>query len=266
MGYVILPRSLIGVPEPPADRPKPGRVKWLLGHYTGVDTTKRYRSADPDDVLADARAVATFGIAAGKRWEYSYLIGLDGSIFTQAGEYRAAHCLNANDWSKAFLFMVAVSVQPSEAMLDAARWLRAHLVSIGELDAQHDFAPHYRLRLTSCCGDTLAEPFGARWDSPTGQGFLGDLHPDLTAPWTPPAPPPAPEPIEEDEMTTARMWRHPKYSNVFLVGAGPAINLSWELYESYTNAGVPLIVEEHPQMLKSCLAQAGLTEADLEPA
>ena len=96
---VLHARSVIGTPTPPASRPKLRQVRVLLAHEVGVATNEErglYRSADPKRVLDDARAAAAYGVAAGKPWEYSWMLGRDGAVFTQAGKYRAAHCLNFN--------------------------------------------------------------------------------------------------------------------------------------------------------------------------
>ena len=61
----------------------------------------------------------------------------------------------------------------------------------------------------------------------------------------------------------ATLWRHPEFLNVFLIGSGPAVNVSPKVFESLVARGVPSVVEAHDQMLKTCLAQAGLTTADL---
>lgn len=80
-----------------------------------------------------------------------------------------------------------------------------------------------------------------------------------------PAPTPPP-PLPGDEDMSALLWRHPKYLNVFLIGAGQAINVSPQVYNYYTlTLKVPVIVEAHDQLLKSCLFQSGLTTADLVP-
>lgn len=62
-----------------------------------------------------------------------------------------------------------------------------------------------------------------------------------------------------------RLWRHPAWANVFLIGAGPALNVTWAVYESYLADGCPEIVEAHDQMLRACLHQSGLTIDDLVP-
>jgi hypothetical protein len=255
----ILPRSLIGTPEPPASRRRLMRVGVLLSHEVGVKTspTGRYRSAMPEHVLSDARAAATYGISAGKTWEYNYMLGRDGTIFEQAGEFMGAHCLNFNPDSVGVIWLNATDEPPTPAQIDSWWWLRDHLVEIGLLDAMHLAVPHYRYRTTGCCG-ILAEPPGQAWNSPTGQGRLGNLIPALLEH------PSAYKPPQEEDDMTATLWRHPAYKNVFLIGAGPALNVSSGVYDSYKERGAPVIVEAHSQMLKACLAQSGLTEADLE--
>ena len=199
------PRSNIGTPEPPAARPKLRRVGWLLAHEVGVATHPekgRYRSADPDRVLDDARAAASFGIAAGKTWEYSWMLGRDGSIFTQAGEFRASHCLNFNDQAAGVIFLNALGVPPTEAQIEAWWFLRGHAVDLGVLAPDHLAMPHYAFRATSCPG-VLATPPGARWDAPSGDpgARLGQLIDALIVPRVPDPPAPEPPPIPAPEVT-----------------------------------------------------------------
>lgn len=195
---MIHPRSTIGTPTPPADRRRLARVGVLLAHHVGVDVGHRYRSSDPQQVLSDARAVAAFGISSRRPWEYSYLIGLDGSIFEQAGEFMAAHVLGFNDRSAAVAFLNANDVQVNAAQIASWWEVRSHMVDVGTLSAGHVAAPHYRYRTTACPG-IRAEPPGKPWQSPTGQGRLGSLIPALTIPPTPATPieVPAPTPTED---------------------------------------------------------------------
>jgi hypothetical protein len=69
---------------------------------------------------------------------------------------------------------------------------------------------------------------------------------------------------EADEMPT--LYRDARYQNVFLIGGGPAINVSGAVMASYVARGVPVIVDTHDQMLRGCVAQSGLSMADLVPA
>jgi hypothetical protein len=127
------PRAVIGVPEPPASRPRLRGVRWLLAHEVGVDTppTGRYRSADPARVLDDARAVADYGASSGRTWEYTGMIGLDGSRFTQAGEYVAAVCRNLNADSAGLVFLNAVDVPVNAALVASWDPGRAEHVAAG---------------------------------------------------------------------------------------------------------------------------------------
>ena len=80
-----------------------------------------------------------------------------------------------------------------------------------------------------------------------------------------PAPEPPPEP-EGDDMSTAIIWSHKGYANAFLIGAGPAINLSPAAFDHYDKAGVPKVLgDDHADMLRGVLVQAGLRVDDLDP-
>lgn len=74
-----------------------------------------------------------------------------------------------------------------------------------------------------------------------------------------------PIPVEDD--MTAVMVRFKGYLNVWLVGTGPALHLSSELFAHYKAKGVPYLdgVPVHQQMMKAFLAQSGCTQADLVP-
>lgn len=70
-------------------------------------------------------------------------------------------------------------------------------------------------------------------------------------------------PIEEDDMKTAVIWRHPAYKNSWLVGVGAADHLTPGQFDLYKKAGIPEVTEAHPQKLAQCLHQCGLSTADL---
>lgn len=69
----------------------------------------------------------------------------------------------------------------------------------------------------------------------------------------------------DDMAATARLVKHSRYQNIWLVGAGPALALSGELYASYQKAGLELVISDHPQLLESLLVQSGLQLDDLVP-
>lgn len=166
----------------------------------------------------------------------------------------------ANDWGytdyRAALLYIDFLIAHHEAL---------HVQMI--IDENHD-------RTWKCWRDELGGP---GWK--TGTGVHGSwLHietsPEGWADNTPitdrltptpapaPVPVPVPTPEDEDDMTTARLWQHPAYANVWLVGPS-TLHLSGKLAASYLAAGIPLIVEAHDQTLKTVLFQCGLTAADL---
>ena len=202
---IIVPRSVIGTPTPPATRPRLTDRRWLLAHEVGVKTPPngRYRSADPARVLDDARAAAAYGISTDRPWEYNFFIGLDGTVFEQGGNVVAAHCLNWNEESAGVLFLNASDVQVNPAQVRSWWALRDHMVSISMLVPGHQSVPHYRFRTTSCCGINAEVP-GPTWNSPTGQGRLGNLIPALLVRPTPPPPPPLPEASDMYYLTSPK--------------------------------------------------------------
>jgi hypothetical protein len=196
----IHPRSDLGIPEPPNTREKLWQETVLLAHYTGVGypVTSRYRSADPVECKRDAQSVANFGAQSARTWEYSYMITLDGSIWEQGGEFVAAHCKNFNNKSGAVLFVNAIGVPLTDAQIASWWWLRDQMVSKVILASSHVAAPHYRYRSTGCPGSHIAEAPGAKWDSPTGEGQLGNLDSRLINRPTDPAPTPPPSTTQEN--------------------------------------------------------------------
>lgn len=104
-------------------------------------------------------------------------------------------------------------------------------------------------------------PWKPRSINTSGSWSLDDLRAELTRRHTTTTPPTD----GEDDMNAATLWRPQGYLNVFLIGAGSTVTVSPAVADSETARGVPTIVEAHPQMLKTCLFQCGLTEADLVP-
>lgn len=119
--------------------------------------------------------------------------------------------------------------------------------------------------------DVKAERYGAtihQWtDSYQAPGFAAPICADEVRDWAAleriaNVNQPTPEPPPEDDMQTAIIWSHKGYANAFLVGAGPAINLSPAAFAHYDRLGVPKILgDDHPDMLKGVLHQAGLAAA-----
>ena len=90
----------------------------------------------------------------------------------------------------------------------------------------------------------------------------------------PPAPPVPKPPLidpdeENDDMTSLLLWRDPRFEEMFLIGNGPAINVSPDVRDHYKNIGVPIMREEvHDGLARTCFIQAGLPIPDelLTPA
>ena len=260
---MIHPRSHIGTPTPPATRYRLPRVGVLLAHEVGVNTpaTGRYRSTDPARVLSDARAAAAYGISTNRPWEYSYMIGLDRSIFTQAGEFMAAHCRGFNTDSAAVLFLNAVDVPVNAGQIDAWHELRAHMVTDGIIAANHTVGPHYRYRSTSCCG-IHADPPGKAWNSPTGEGRLGNLIPALAVTPIAPTNPAIPPTTEDDDMADIKYIATPPKNRAgnppwMIVSDGATSYAANESVRQAQAAGWQL-VEQNDEQYDNLLKSAGL--------
>jgi len=152
-------------------------------------------------------ALQSYAKNVGKTWEYNYVITAPNYyIWEMGGEFQAAHCLNANSWSYGVQFNITNCNQPTQGWMDSFRWLRQELVNRGQLHPNHQVAPHYRMRSTGCCAPELAENPRGGWNSPTGQGALGNVRPELLVPWTEFPPPPVPEPKKPHEDDDGGGW------------------------------------------------------------
>lgn len=151
--------------------------KYLLVHHTGVGV--RFNDSAKD--VAYAREVCGY-----LRWEYNFLVGLGGGVFSQGGDYKAGHSWNFNSESLGVLFMNAVGVAPTQAQIASFHQLRKDLVARGVLTADHTVEPHYGFRATSCPGSMLAETPGAFKNSTLGdgRGRFGRVIPELRQPLT----------------------------------------------------------------------------------
>ncbi|MEY2580530.1 MAG: peptidoglycan recognition protein [Ilumatobacteraceae bacterium] len=145
-------------------------------HYTGSNGYN-----NPTQDLAYAKSVARYGKAAGKTWEYNYLIGLGGNVYEQAGGFMAAHCLNFNKQSYGVLFMNGIGVEPTDAQVEAFQWLVNTLHAFGSLAVDAEIVPHYHYRSTACPGLTLADKPGKAIRTVTGEGRDGKVNAYLLA-------------------------------------------------------------------------------------
>jgi len=170
----------------------------FLVHYTGGGSPY----AGNTDAQHMARLQAS-AINAGKTWEYNYVVTFfQGWIWEMAGEFQGAHCLNFNPQSYGVQVNLGVGYEPSQIVMDSVRWLFAELKKNGQLTQDAVMKCHYTFRSTACPGNTLADPPGPRWNSPTGEGSLGNPRKELLVPYNtlpPPAPPDPEIPHEDDE-------------------------------------------------------------------
>lgn len=194
------------VPAVPGDRSQVARpARWLLVHHTGPSGWPAPGFTDREHM----QRLQSYSSSAGKTWEYNYVITYPtGVIWEQAGDYRAAHCQGANDWSFGVQINQAADAgHPPQTIVDSFRWLRAHLVATGRLTPDHQCVPHYRLRATQCSGPDLAEMPHGSWNSPTGEGALGNVIPELLAPWVILPFPPGDDVTEAEALLVAgRAW------------------------------------------------------------
>jgi N-acetylmuramoyl-L-alanine amidase len=197
MAFQYQPRSVIGVPIPPASRERMNAERYLVVHYQDA---KVPHPTTFTGEIEQARGVLRWGQTrptGGKTdYEYNWQIGWLGTCFEHGGEFISAHTLGLNGGAVGVLFNTGVD-GPSPAQVETFRELRAFLVQRGDLHPDHEVVPHYRFRDTACPGIGLAGIPGARWPSPTGQGRLGDVIPALLEP--PASATPAP-PSEDDPM------------------------------------------------------------------
>jgi hypothetical protein len=238
-----VPTNSSGSPRPKLAQNRP----YFTIHYTGGGLW-----LDPDDTRDEATSIQNYAESAGKPWEYNWIIDGQGCVVEYAGEYQAAHSGGENDIAIGVLLLVGFAgtypndidywEQPTSAMIEAVRELRWRLMTSGALALDHLMLKHCDMpdAATACPGDAVK----AVWSM-------------LTTPWT--------SIPEEDDMSAATMWKPKGYANVFLIGAGSTINISGKTMESLTARGVPLVNDEHAQMLETVLHQTGLTMDDLQP-
>ena len=70
--------------------------------------------------------------------------------------------------------------------------------------------------------------------------------------------------VNQEDSMAATLVRMAGFQNVWLVGAGPALNVDGVFYQSLTARGVPVVhVSYHEQMLKGLLAQSSMSRRDL---
>lgn len=191
MTVLFVPRSTwySGAPTSNSGSPRPRLrvpVPTITRHYTGAPPMARARTWSAQDFMPDFQRIA---LAAGKSYEYNYVIPPrdDGSaqVWEYAGTHRAAHSAGENDVAIGVLFAVGVTNHPSyrnydptrptvwedctDAMVTAYRWLRdvllfdAGVITAAVLEFEHRTMPG---AATACPGQSvisrfndLAEPY-----------------------------------------------------------------------------------------------------------
>lgn len=232
------PKNSDGTPRPQMQP----HAQYLTIHYTGGGLW-----LDPDDTPDELRSIQRYAQSAGKPWEYNYVIDGQGCIWEYAGTFRAAHSSGENDIAIGVLLLVGLSDSanltgweiPPEPMIEATRELRYWLMSRSYLSQNHQMRQHNQMpgAATACPGQAVIE----RWAQ-------------FTAP---------PKGQEDDDMSNVRFVRNKGYINAFMIGAGPALNVSEEVMNSYP-ADTPRIFQDHMQSLKAMCFQSNIDMDDPE--
>lgn len=107
--------------------------------------------------------------------------------------------------------------------------------------------PHSAMQSTACPGGGL-KAYAATVD---GKEFKKPEHPANE---------------EDDELNAYVVYKDLRYANMWLYGGGGAVHLSPQLANHYLqNVKLPLVMDQHEQTLKSCVAMSGITMTDLVP-
>jgi hypothetical protein len=173
---------------------------------------------------------------------YNATVDVWGTAWELRGtQFKCAANKHHNDHTFAVLLLVDGDDRASDLMAARVRRLVADLQRL--TGRKLKIVAHGDIGVTSCPGK------GLRQDIVDGR-FNPEYVPD-------------PDPVED--VMTAVMVRFKGYLNVWLVGVGPALHLSPELFAHYTALKVPYLngVAVHNQMLKAFLTQSGCTVNDL---
>ncbi|MEM1333930.1 MAG: hypothetical protein AAGG08_10760 [Actinomycetota bacterium] len=217
-------------------------------HYAGAGRSW----LDVGDTVRELVAVESFSRSEGKPNQYNSVSDISSETWEYAGPFQAAHSSGNNStvWGHLCLYgLEELSDRQAEQLIAGIRRARQQLVDVGWLTPGHTVLPHQLLRgaRTGCPGPLYT--VGRWWDA-------------IAAPLNP-QPPIEPNPLPDIEigdpdMEALVLWKDRRYAEVFLVGAGPAINVSPDLRDHYRSLGVPQLVDQHDGLLASCKHQAGL--------
>lgn len=258
--YAGTPTNNDGSPRPKLAPLRPEMTR----HYTGAPTSTKASTWTAQQWMPLLQSIAVSRTKPAS-FEYNYVIPprADGSsqIWEYAGTWQAAHSAGENDVSIGVLFAIGVNNHPSysnydptrptqwepltDPMVEAYRYLRDEVLirqgivipAVEEID--HKNMPG---AATACPGVSVV-----------------DRHADLSKPWAPPVPPPVPP---EDDVKPF-LWRPAGFQNVFIICGADAMHASPATCAEYGLDPSAPVVDPHPQTLKSVLAKAGMTTADL---
>ena len=240
-------------PDNPVTGPRPGpasSIDWWILHYRGVPgVTVPPTLAAIFQALRNAQHWWTHRPTNRFSLGYNdFLISCeghpnDGEIIEGRGlRFRGAATGGINDicWATQIIQRDGEPLSPKARARCRERSLELRAV----FPLRHGLADHGRspsTTVTSCAGP------GIRADIDAGLLWADEPSPDE----------------EDDDMSTAILYRHPRYHNVFLVGPGGAVHLSPGMAAHYRSLGLHEVTEAHDQALKSALATSGTTSADL---
>ena len=194
MGDVVYrPRESFSLPPPVnnsgSPRPLLNPLRPIITcHYPGAPLGKSYVGMGELAKRTYIFDMQRYAQAAGKSYEYNFVLFLDGEIWEYAGDYLAAHSEGENTIAYGVQFVNGQDDLATDAQVEAFRWLRdVHLKGRGRVSADCATTPHKLMpgAVTACPGDRAVMP------------RLADLRkPYETAP---------PEPAEEGEVTSFRI-------------------------------------------------------------
>lgn len=220
------------------------QINKIVIHYTAAvnlpdgDPGKGEAQSDVPPYLR--RIQNDYTVNRGYSIGYNAAVDVWGAAYQLRGDdIKCAANKGANDYTFAILMLVDGDNHASEWMAARVRRL------IGDLQAKYNkvfqIVGHFQVGSTSC----------------PGKGLKQDLVDNRFAPVVP----------EDEDVMTAVMVRFKGYLNVWLVGSGPALHLSPELFAHYKSKGVPYLdgVPQHQQMMKAFITQSGCQLSDLVP-
>ena len=241
-GVVYHPRSSWQSPGPPVAGPgwSAASIDTLSLHYTAADDLI---DGDPgehaDDLPAYLRAIQRDYLGrkpVGFSIGYSFAVDWLGGVWELRGyDYSAAANRGWNHRTVAVLCLVDGADPLTNEAVESVRKILAE--SNRRVGRELKVRPHSEIGATACPGD----------------GIRRQINSGAFTPWTP-----TPDP-EEDDVKSLLLWRDLRYREMFLIGGGPAVNVSPAVRDHWVALGVPIIREvRHDGMAETCRHQSGL--------